>query len=85
MARWEYITAIAIDKGVIQLIEPDGRINFYSQLGIKNLGAPRINKLIQEGKLHPKVLKLPDIPKNYSISFEDEEIMGKAERTFKDK
>lgn len=77
----EYITAIAINRGVIQLIQPDGTIGFYRQRGIGKFRAV-IDNLIASGKLDPRATSLPELPYNWSISFEDEEIMGKAYATF---
>lgn len=82
MPRWTYITAITIWEGVIQLIEPDGRIGYYAQRGIKSLTPIEVRSAISQGRLCTQALTLPELPPSYSISFEDEEIMGKAEATF---
>lgn len=83
MARWNYITAISIDRGAIKLIEPDGSIGFYMQRGINSMTQEQLRSAIQKGLIDGRILTLKELPKNYSISFEDEEIMGKAEATFK--
>ena len=78
----EYITAISIDKGIITLIEPDGMINYYRQRGINTIDAPVKAQLIKRGLLDSNWDKVKELPKHYSISFEDEEIMGKARATY---
>lgn len=82
MSRWEHITAIAIWEGVIQLIEPNGTIGYYSQRGIKELNQFQVRSAFEKGRLSAQALTLPELPAHYSISFEDEEIMGKAEAKF---
>lgn len=83
MARWERVTAVSIEQGVIQLIEPNGEIGWYRQRGITGrLTQHQIAIAVNAKILHPRVFELPELPKNYSISFEDEEIQGKACATF---
>lgn len=78
----EYLTAISIDKGIILLIEPDGKLGNYRQRGIGALNPQLRNKLIQVGLLAYNWECFKELPRNYSIEFEDEEIMGKARATF---
>ena len=79
----EYLTAIEIDRGIIKLIEPDGSIGFYRQRGIKGLPEDFKIKLVSLGFLHPKYNEVKELPRNYSIAFEDEEIMGRAYAKFR--
>lgn len=78
----EYITAVSIDKGIITLVEPDGRIGFYRQRGIGRLDRQKELALIQRGLLDIRWKETKELPRNWSISFEDEEIMGKARATY---
>lgn len=78
----EYITAISIEAGIIMLIEPEGSIGFYRQRGIGSLSAPVRAVLIRNGLLDSKWNTVKELPKNWTIEFEDEEIMGKARATF---
>lgn len=88
MAMREYLTAIVIRGGIIQLIKPNGEIGYYRQRGIDKylqgcrnlLEAER--SLIKDGKLAKDWKKYPELPRNWSISFEDGEIMGRAYATF---
>lgn len=82
MARWERITAVSIEQGVIELIEPNGAINWYRQRGIDKLTQEQVAIAVNAKILHPRIFELQELPKNYSISFEDEEIQGKARTTF---
>jgi len=78
----KYLEAICIDKGVITLIEEDGEIVSYKQLGIDGLSEREKRKFIQDGILAEDIELYDTIPEDYEIYFEDEEIMGKAERYF---
>ena len=78
----EYLTAIVIINGIIQLIEPDGQIGFYRQRGIQTLSPSTIINDIRAGKLNAHWKEYKELPKNWSISYEDEEIMGKALATY---
>ena len=78
----EYITALSINQGVITLVEPNGEVAYYRQRGIGSLPNVVIPKLISMGALSSRWNTFKELPKNYSISFEDEEVMGKAFATF---
>lgn len=78
----EYLTAISITGGIITLIQPDGSIGLYRQRGIGQLSLATKALLINHGQLDPWWEKYRELPKNWSIEFEDEEIMGKARATF---
>lgn len=78
----EYLTAISINCGIITLIEPDGNIGYYRQRGIGTMDASRINNLIRSRLLSPNWKSVKELPRNWSIEFEDEEIMGKARATY---
>lgn len=78
----EYIIAISIDSGIITLIEPNGSISNYRQRGIQRLPKSIIATEIKAGNLNPLWEKIPELPRNYSIEFEDPEIMGRALATY---
>lgn len=78
----EYITAISIEAGLIFLIEPNGELGWYRQRGIKTLTEAEIRSEVASGRLNPAWAKYPELPRNYSISFEDPEIMGVARATY---
>lgn len=89
MAMREYLTAIAIRKGIIQLIKPNGEIGYYRQRGIEGYlkkycqnSAEMEKSLIKSGRLVKDWRNYPELPRNWSISFEDTEIMGRAYATF---
>ena len=79
----EYLTAIDITGGIITLIEPDGTIGRYRQRGMQRAGAAKINQLVQAGIINPNWHMFKELPKNYSISFEDEDVQGRAYATFR--
>lgn len=78
----EYVTAISIEAGIITLIEPDGELAQYRQRGIDKLSKQRVAELMGQGLLAPYWWQYKALPSNYSISFEDEEIMGRARASF---
>lgn len=78
----EYLTAISIIGGIITLIEPNGNIGYYRQRGIQTMEPMRITRLIRAGSLDPNWRSVKELPRNWSIEFEDEEIMGKARATY---
>ena len=78
----EYLTAVSIMRGIITLIEPDGNVNCYRQRGLGALTNIQLAMLIRAGMLDPNWMRYKELPKNWSIEFEDEEIMGKARATF---
>lgn len=78
----EYITAICIMHGIIELIEPNGEIGYYRQRGIKSLSPVVRDRIIKDGLLDKNWGSYKELPKNYTIYFEDPEIMGRAVATF---
>ena len=78
----EYLTAIWVDKGIIQLIDVDGVIRCYRQRGLRQLKPAVINKLVASDRLVKNWDCFKELPSNYTISFEDEEIQGKARATY---
>lgn len=82
MQEHEYLTAIEIEKGIIKLIGVNGDIEFYRQRGIQKLPKDIVNRLIANGELYKNWEKCKELPRNYSISYEDSEIQGRALATF---
>ena len=78
----EHLTAIAVQSGIIQLIEPNGNIGFYRQRGIDKYNLTQIKVFIQRGILSKDWNKVKELPKNWSIAFEEPSIMGRAYATF---
>lgn len=78
----QYLTVIAIDKGIIALIEPDGTIGYYRQRGISQLSDGVIQRAIAEKRLSARWKVFKQLPKHYSISYEDPDLMGRAYATF---
>lgn len=81
-ANREYLIAVHIINGIILLIEPDGSLGEYRQRGIQTLSPNVIKSEIRNGKLNAHWKSYPELPKNYSITFEDAEIMGRALATY---
>lgn len=76
------LTAISVINGVITLIDENGMIRQYRQRGISKLPITLFMSLVNNGILHEDCLNFNELPSNYSISFEDERIMGKAKANF---
>lgn len=83
MVSKEYITAISIFDGLIQLIEPDGTIGYYRQRDIDKLTPEQFERCVRAGVLRPDIMQFPELPKNYVIEFEEPQIMGKARANFR--
>ena len=81
----EYLTAIAIKSGIITLIEPDGDLGYYRQRHINQIDPKKRLVLIKIGALDAKWADYKELPRNYSISFEDPEIQGRALASFTDR
>lgn len=79
-----YLTAISIEAGIITLIGETGAIENYRQRGIGSLPQNVRTLLIGKQLLHPRWEQVKELPRHYSIVFEDEEIMGKARATYPD-
>jgi hypothetical protein len=77
-----YLTAVAIDKGIIAVIMPNGTISYFRQRGISKLHESYTNKLVEENKLASNWENYIELPNYMSIAFEDEVIMGKARASF---
>lgn len=65
------LTAVSIYMGVIQVINKDGSIGFYAQRGIKKLKPDEQAYAIENGIINPKAFSLRELPRNYSVRFED--------------
>ena len=79
-----YLTAIGISCGIITLITETGEIENYRQRGIGSIAEVKRRALIGLGMLHPNWRNFKELPKNWSISFEDPEIMGRARMSYPD-
>lgn len=78
----KYLTATTIIAGIITLIDENGEICYYRQRGINQLPDNFKTQLISVGFLNRNWYNFKELPKNITISFEDEAIMGKASATF---
>ena len=78
----QYVTAVGISNGIITLIENNGNLNNYRQRGIDTLSKSDIANEISCGRLNKNWGAYPELPFNYSISFEDVAIMGRAVATY---
>lgn len=78
----KYLTVTYIRAGIIELIEENGQIALYRQRGINQIHDNLKIQLISNGFLIKDWYKYKELPKNYSISYEDEAIMGKARASF---
>lgn len=77
-----YLTAVSVVAGIITLIDVDGQIVRYRQRGIQKYTEKQLKVLMSTGLLDPAWKMYKELPKNVSISFEDPEIMGRAQATY---
>lgn len=78
----KYLTAIAICSGIISLIDEEGQIRYYRQRGIQKFNNKQRSVLIAAGLLRRDWEMYKELPSNISISFEDPEIMGRAQASY---
>lgn len=78
----QYLTAVAIVAGIITLIDADGQLVKYRQRGIQKYTDKQLKVLMGTGLLDPSWKMYKELPSNISISFEDPEIMGRAQATY---
>lgn len=79
-----YLTAISIERGIITLVGENGEIEMYRQRGIGAIPANVKTLLVHKRLLHPRWNEFKELPRHYSVVFEDEEIMGRARATYPD-
>lgn len=72
------VTVVSVFKGIITLIENDGSIGVYRQRGIKSLGVDTLQNEINSGRLSVSTLCVEDLPYEYKLVVEDEDIQGEA-------
>lgn len=81
----KYLTVISIEGAIITLIEPNGTIGRYHQRGLQRVDAVDMRHYIHIGLVDQRWVNFKELPRNYSISYEDPELMGRALATFKSK
>lgn len=77
-----YLTAVAIDRGIINLLDEYGRMQSFRQRGIKRIPEITRKRLVYIGELDGNWGEYKELPRDVTISFEDEDIMGKARASF---
>ena len=78
----EYIIVIDIRCGLITLVDPAGFVGVYRQRGIGNLSDEVKALAISKGLLASDWKTYKELPKHWSIYFEDESVQGKAKATY---
>ncbi len=76
------VTLVSISGGILTVVEPDGGLSNYRQRGIRELDIDTIEKEVNAGRLNANSLVMMDIPYNYVIIVEDEEIMGNEDNLY---
>ena len=79
----EYLTVIMIMGGIITLIESDGSIGYYRQRGMTRIPQIALSNMIRRGVVDANWRDYKELPKHYTISYENQELMGKAMASFK--
>lgn len=81
------LTAISLDRAVIQVINEDGNIVEYAQRGVhstlKQVGHDKASYLIRAKKVREDILDIPELPINIKLNYESCSGMGKIETEFK--
>lgn len=77
-----YLIATVIIAGIIELIDENGDIAYYRQRGINQIPNEYKLLLINKGMLNRYWANYKELPKHYSIRYEDSEILGRASASF---
>lgn len=77
-----YLTALAIDRGLISLINEDGTIGYFLQRGVHCVSEEDRAKLVYKGLLVPNYKNFKELPANYKLEFEEPDIQGRARVSF---
>lgn len=79
-----YLMAVMIESGIITVIEETGEIGYYRQRGIQRINPTIRSLLIQKGLLDRRWASVPELPRHYSIYYEEPDIQGRAVATYPD-
>lgn len=82
MANRFYATLVSFNKGILQVIGPDGNMYCFRQRGTSNLTDGEYAKAFSRGLLCNQAMKLRVFPSNWSLINEEPEILGKVTVTF---
>lgn len=80
-----YATLVSFDKGVLQVIGPDGNMYYFRQRGTSNLTDKEYARAFSKGLLCHQAMRLRVFPSNWSLINEEPEILGKVTVTFNKK
>lgn len=76
------LLVVAIDRGLITLINEVGAFEYYAQRGIRLYNNEQRRMLINANKLNPATIDMQELPRNIQIRYECPEIQGKAYVTY---
>lgn len=66
------LTAIWVDRGIVGVICPDGKIRTFRQSGITKIAkSAQFNEYVKRGLLREDVMEYPVIPENVRIYIEN--------------
>lgn len=76
------LTAVAVDKGLITVINEQGHLEHYAQRGIAIYNNEQKYALVKAGKLNPAALSFKELPRNIRIQYECPDVQGRAYATY---
>lgn len=82
MANRFYATLVSFDKGVLQVIGPDGNMYCFRQRGTSDLTDKEYARAFSRGLLCHQAMRLRVFPRDWSLINEEPEILGKVTVTF---
>lgn len=66
-------TLVSADRGLLTVIHPtSGYVLSFIQHGINNMPQEKRESLIRKGKLHPEILRYPELPTGSRVFIECE-------------
>lgn len=77
-----YVTLVSYDRGIISVVNPDGKIGTYTQRGVHKLNEMQYRMAVGAGMLRPDARNFKDFPKEFTLNNERPDIMGRVKVTF---
>ena len=78
----EIVTGIAVDKGVISVIDPEGVVRMYRHPLVEKLAITEVQRMIDDGTLADNLFDYHAFPSDWEIETEEPDITGDLATTF---
>lgn len=72
----ETVLGIAVEKGVISVVDPDGNVRVYRHPLVDQMSIGEVTEKMQKGELAENLFDYHAFPSNWEIETEEPEITG---------